>query len=225
MSKSEQLMLKIEPKLDKMIDDALIKHTMETGEIINRTEYLRRIIEIYCSFELSENEGLIISAHLASAANKAHETGNLEGEILLRDVSDKFVGIWSKIKELQNDLHIKPSTKIKNVSLISLSHNSLPQGLYGFCRDASIKIDDIIHTVRFAISNTKIAIDNIRLQSYADHIYEMKINENQLFIGRLIINNIHKQENELRYTPGIISSVVNNEVHYEKYPLIVLLSQ
>jgi hypothetical protein len=223
MSKSEQLMLKIEPKLDKMIDDALIKHTMETGEIINRTEYLRRIIEIYCSFELSENEGLIISAHLASAANKAHEIGNLEGEILLRDVSDKFTGIWNKIKELQNDLHIKPSTKIKNVALISLSHNPLPGGSYTFCRDAKIKIDDILHTVRFAISNTKKTTDNILLQSYADGVYKMLINDNQLFIGRLIINNIYKQENELRYTPGIISSIIDNEVHYEKYPLIVLL--
>jgi Arc/MetJ-type ribon-helix-helix transcriptional regulator len=45
---SEQILLKISPELDKLIDDAFSKQLKETGEYISRSEYIRRILQAHC---------------------------------------------------------------------------------------------------------------------------------------------------------------------------------
>jgi hypothetical protein len=49
MKKTKQLLLKMTPELMKMIDDAFLIHLKKTGKYINRTEFVRSILETQCN--------------------------------------------------------------------------------------------------------------------------------------------------------------------------------
>lgn len=53
---SEQILLKLSPELDKLIDDAFSKHLKETGEYITRSDYIRRILQAHCERFLGTTE-------------------------------------------------------------------------------------------------------------------------------------------------------------------------
>jgi hypothetical protein len=52
---TKQILLKVSPELDDLIDQAFSKHLKDTGEYITRSDFIRRMLIAQCNLELSEN--------------------------------------------------------------------------------------------------------------------------------------------------------------------------
>jgi hypothetical protein len=52
---SKQILLKVSPELDDLIDRAFSKHLKKTGEYITRSDYIRRILQEQCLIKVVED--------------------------------------------------------------------------------------------------------------------------------------------------------------------------
>jgi Arc/MetJ-type ribon-helix-helix transcriptional regulator len=51
---TKQILLKVSPELDDLIDQAFSKHLKKTGEYLTRSDYIRRILQKQCTTEMKE---------------------------------------------------------------------------------------------------------------------------------------------------------------------------
>ena len=98
---TNQVLLKLTPELDAVIEKAFKQHLKETGEYITRSEYMRRMLKLQTDLQLSETNALVIWAHLCSIADDYEEIGTKDaktGAKILREIAVKFKVLWEDLK-------------------------------------------------------------------------------------------------------------------------------
>lgn len=231
MSKlSNQLLIKVSPELDSLIDQAYVKHISKTNKHITKSEFVRTVLNSHCSFSMSSDEALIIYSYLEAAANKAKQNGHNDGATSLQEMAEKFRDIWESINNphYSIDLEYPICTNVKFINFTSTFIGKT--GSYQWCRDTRIEIDGITHTVRMGISDHCVAVDrqvlNPQYQSQidADRFYQCQIENRPLEIGALLLENNSKQIAQIRFTAGKIDSLQDCRFYYHEYPKMIFVS-